>query len=104
MAYTKHTWIHNETITAANLNHIEEGIYNNAEAIARSIAPTFLSDTLLAGETTLTFTDDAIGEADFISIFTETGVAPLSQSVSATTYTATFEAQSADMEVQIEVR
>lgn len=28
MAYTKHNWTTGETITSANLNHAETGIYN----------------------------------------------------------------------------
>lgn len=104
MAYTKHTWTHNETITKENLNHMEEGIYQNAEDISHFVAPNYFSATLSAGSTTVTFTDASIGEAEFIAIFTSNGVGPVSQSVSASTYTATFEAQSADMDVMIEVR
>ena len=40
---------------------------------------------------------------DTIDLFTSNGVAPVSQSVSGSTYTAVFEAQSADIEVGIEV-
>lgn len=103
MAYSKHTWAHNETITAANLNHIEQGIYDNDQAIRHYVTPVFLTTTLTAGNTTVTFTNEKIVGADTIDLFTSNGVAPVSQSVSGSTYTAVFEAQSADIEVGIEV-
>lgn len=104
MAYSKHTWVHNETITAANLNHIEQGIYENDQAIRHYVTPIFLTETLTAGETTVVFTSEDIIGADSITLYTDNGVAPTSQMVSGDTFTATFEAQAADMEVSIEVK
>lgn len=69
-----------------------------------SNSPTVFSDTLTAGNTTITFTDGKIAAANFISLYTSTGVAPLSQTISGSTYTAVFEVQSADMDVVIEVK
>ena len=67
-------------------------------------SPTVFSDTLTAGNTTITFTDGKIAAANFISLYTSTGVAPLSQTISGSTYTAVFEVQSANMDVAIEVK
>ena len=67
-------------------------------------SPLVLTTTLTAGNTTVTFTDGKIASATIISILTDTGIAPTAQSVSGSTYTATFEVQSADMEVAIEVK
>lgn len=69
-----------------------------------SSSPLILTTTLTAGSTTVTFTDGKIASATLISIMTDTGIAPLTQTVSGSTYTATFEAQIADMEVGIEVK
>ena len=102
--YTKHTWVHEEIITRQNLNHMEQGIYDNAQAIAAYVAPAVLTQTLTAGNTSLTFTDASISEATSINLLTAGGIAPISQTVSGSTYTVTFEAQSADMDVRIEVK
>jgi len=97
MAYNPHTWVHKETITASLLNHMEQGI-------AAAGASVILTTTLTAGTTTVTITDDSIANADVINVLTSTGIAPISQSVSVSTYTAVFEEQSADVEVGIEVK
>lgn len=66
--------------------------------------PTILTSTLTAGSTSVTFTDGVIASATFINIMTSSGIAPTAQSVSGSTYTATFEAQSANIDVAIEVK
>lgn len=99
MAYTKHTWFHNETITKENLNHMEEGIYQNSLAVPQTV----LTATLTAGQTSVSITNAAIGNATKIKLLTDTGIAPLTQSVSTTTYTATFTAQNTDVGIAIEV-
>ena len=95
MAYTPHTWVHNETITAALMNNIEDGI--------QECRHNLMTETLSAGSTSISFTDAKIGTATRISIKTSTGIAPLTQTVSGNTYTATFEAQSAAVLVGREV-
>ena len=104
MAYQKHTWVHNETITAANLNHIEEGIFNNDKAIREAIAPVVLTETLAAGDTTVTFTDESIATATSLHLRTSSGIAPIAQSISGSTFTAVFEVQEADLIVSVEVK
>ena len=104
MAYTKHTWVHNETITAANLNHIEKGIFDNDKAIREAITPVVLTETLTAGETTLTFTDESIAVATSLHLRTSSGVAPTAQSISGSTFTAVFEVQASDLQVSVEVK
>lgn len=64
-----------------------------------------LSATLVAGETTLTFTDTAITDNAMIYIYTnEWGVQPSTVEQSGNTLTLTFDAHSADIGVKVEVR
>lgn len=60
--------------------------------------------TLLAGETTVEMSSAMIANASRIELYTSTGIAPLSQSVSGSVYTAVFEEQETDIDVMIEVR
>lgn len=103
MAYVKHTWTHEEVITRQNLNHMEQGIYDNSVAISQFVAAAVFEATLVAGETTITITDDTIAVANSIRIKTSNGIAPTSQSVSGSTYTATFVAMDTDLYVLVEV-
>jgi len=103
MAYTKHIWTHEEVITRQNLNHMEQGIYDNSVAISQYVAAAVFQETLTAGNTTITITDDAIASATSIRLKTSNGIAPVSQLVSGSTYTATFVAQSSDLYVLVEV-
>ena len=64
-----------------------------------------LSATLVTGETTLTFTDAAITDNALIYIYTSVwGVQPSAVERSGDTLTLTFDAQSADLVVKVEVR
>lgn len=63
-----------------------------------------IQDTLLAGDTTITLSSSIIPSASRIELYTSTGIAPISQSVSGNTYTAVFEEQDTDIDVMIEVR
>ena len=64
-----------------------------------------LSATLVTGETTLIFTDDAITDSAIIYIYTDIwGVQPSAVVQSDNTLTLTFDAQSADLGVKVEVR
>jgi len=99
MAYTKNVWVHGETIVKEDLNHMEEGIYNNSLLVPQVV----LTGTLAAEETSISFTNDKISSATKIKLLTDTGIAPLTQSVSLTTYTATFTPQSTNVQVCIEV-
>ena len=60
--------------------------------------------TLTAGETSLSWTNDAITDTCIIEPSCSiNGVAPTAQEQSGTTYTVTFDAQSADMQVDVVV-
>ena len=66
---------------------------------------TTLTGTLAAGETTLTFTDDAVTDESMIDVYTDpycTGLSAVEQSENV--LTLTFDAQEADMRVRVEVR
>ena len=60
--------------------------------------------TLTAGETSLSWTNDAITDTCVIDVYCSVNsVAPTAQEQSGTTYTVTFDAQSADMQVDVVV-
>ena len=64
-----------------------------------------LSSTLVTGETTLTFTDDSIADDAMVYIYTNVwGVQPSAVEQSGNTLILTFDAQSADIGVKMEVR
>lgn len=84
------------------------GITFNAfgnKTVVDAVVGTVLTDTLEAGETTLTFTDNAITISSTFDFYTDTfGVNPTAVSVSAGSITLTFEEQSSDVEVKVVVK
>lgn len=67
--------------------------------------PTELTATLSVGATSVTFTNAAITSTAKIDVYTDTfGVNPTNQSVSGTTLTLTFKAQTAAVSVKVLVR
>ena len=70
----------------------------------QEIYGTVLIDTLEAGETTLTFTDNAITTNSTIDIYTDTfGVNPTNVTVSAGEIVLTFDARSTDLGVKVRI-
>lgn len=68
------------------------------------VTPTILTATLTAGQTSLTFTDEAIQLTSVIDIYTSIyGVSPTAATSSTGTLTFTFEAQASDMTVEVDV-
>lgn len=69
------------------------------------IASTVFTETLTAGDTTITITDQAISADSMIDIYTNVfGIAPTNIAASAGTVTVTFNAQQNDISVKIVVR
>lgn len=68
-------------------------------------AGTVLTDTLEAGETSLSFTDVSITAGAIIDIYTSAfGLAPTAVSVSSGTMTLTFVSQAADVDVKVVIQ
>jgi myosin heavy subunit len=102
-------WITTHSEDAAAMNsQIETNkadIATNATAISALLTPVRLGiKTLAAGETSLSWTSDAIADTCVIDVYCSiNGVAPTAQEQSGTTYTVTFDAQSDDMQVDVVV-
>lgn len=60
-----------------------------------------LTGTLIAGNTTVTFSDSSITTTSLIDVYTETGITPASYSVSAGSLTLTFTSQQANVGVVV---
>lgn len=87
-----------DAFNAANMNDLERRI---ADA-----QPVILTGTLAAGETTITFTDNAITTESMLEFFATIPVVPepdQSFDEATGTLTLTFEAQSEDMGVKVRV-
>lgn len=68
-------------------------------------AGTVLTDTLEAGQTSLTFTDSSITTGAIIDIYTSVfGLAPSAVSVSTGTMTLTFASQGSDVDVKVVIQ
>lgn len=87
---------------------ILSGIVFNAlgnKTVFSAITGTVITDTLEAGETSLTLSDAAITTAGTFDFYTDTyGVNPTFVSVSTGTITLTFEEQASDIEVKVVVK
>ena len=85
----------------------ENGTIGLSTALKTQIAnntPTVLTATLTAGETSLTFTDASIKGTSTIDIYTSIyGVSPSTATSDTGTLTFTFDAQSTDMTVEVDV-
>ena len=95
-----------EDTQAANKAYVDENVNQIRDDLAtKEPLHKILSATLVTGETTLTFTDDAITDNALIYIYTNVwGVQPSAVEQSGNTLTLTFDAQSADLGVKVEVR
>lgn len=70
-----------------------------------AITPTVLTDTLTAGATSLTFTDESITNTCFVDVYTDVdGVSPRTKTQSGTTITLTFSAQLVNVGVALMIR
>lgn len=77
----------------------------NSDLADKENKPTELTATLSAGATSVSFTNAAITSTAKIDVYTDTfGVNPTNQSVSGTTLTLTFKAQTAAVSVKVLVR
>lgn len=68
------------------------------------LAGTTLSDTLLAGNTSITLSDAAITATSMIDVYTDTGIGYESITASTGSVTITFEAQASDMGVKVVIK
>ena len=67
--------------------------------------PTVLTGTLTAGSTSLVMSDSAITESSILDIYTDTyGISPTVATVETGSVTLTFDKQSSDLGVSVEVR
>ena len=90
--------VYDDTEVKQGLNQLKDDL-SNKEPLHK-----VLSAALVTGETTLTFTDDAITDNAMIYIYTNKwGVQPSAVEQSGNTLTLTFDAQSADLVVKVEV-
>ena len=103
-------------VNAENLNHMDEGILNNNEAITElreSVSEQSKSTekrlkiytgTLPAGSAMLQVSNSNITEDSILSFYTSIyGVSPTAVSVSNNTLTLTFKTQSVDMKVGVRI-
>lgn len=80
------------------------GLSAALKAQIATVTPVILTATLEAGQTSLTFTNQAIRTTSVIDIYTSIyGVAPTDATSSAGTLTFTFEAQASDLTVEVDV-
>lgn len=80
------------------------GLSTELRAQIANNTPTILTGTLTAGQTSLTFTNAAIKTTSAIDIYTSIyGVAPTAATSSTGTLTFTFDAQSENLEVEVDV-
>lgn len=79
--------------------------YTKSEVDALIPTQTILTDTLTAGNTTLTFTDSSILTSSLIDVYTDTfGVNPTNMTSSTGELILTFPAQTDDVDVKVVIR
>lgn len=91
-------------ITESSANAVSSGAVYTAIKAVKDIIPTTatIEQTLIAGETTLTFTNGAITDSATLDVSTTNyGIAPTAASQYGNTLTLTFDAQTTDINVQI---
>lgn len=91
-------------ITESSANAVSSGAVYTAIKEVKDIIPTTttIEQTLIAGETTLTFTNGAITDSATLDVSTTIyGIAPTAASQYGNTLTLTFDAQTTDISVQI---
>lgn len=104
MSYVKHNWFTGEVIEASYLNHIEQGIYELSIAPVPSTA-TYISQTLTAGQTTVTFSSPLLTGDKLIDVYTSVaGLGYESMTSSTGQVTVEYEAQSTNITVTLEIR
>ena len=87
------------------LSTTSKTIFGAINEIAVATGGVVVSGTLLAGQTTITFTNAAISSNSRFDFYTDTfGVNPTAVSVSGTTLAVTFAAQANDLGVLVEVK
>ena len=89
-----------------DINVLNENMDILDEALSAKInKPTVVTATLTAGKTLVDLTDASINTDSIIDVYTSVyGVNPTSISVSAGSITLTFDAQSSDLSIRIEVK
>jgi hypothetical protein len=101
--------IYNNLLGTTDISSIGNGTVTGAISTLNSdfekAQPTELTATLSAGETTLSFTDGSISDTATIDVYSSTyGVSPKNMTVSGTTLTLTFKAQSSDTDIKVVIR
>lgn len=85
---------------AVNISDLNE----NADKIDAAIGKTFIA-TLLAGETTVAFTDDAISTSSTVDPYTDKyGVNPEEMTIEGHTLTMTFSTQPENLGVKVVIK
>ena len=94
----------NKSIYGSDIYTASGGSTLNAAINAKENSHVYLSNTLAAGATSMTFTNAAIGNDSLIKVYTNVdGVNPLTRAQSGTAVTLTFDAQSVAVGVVLEV-
>ena len=96
---------YSNTSSGLTATDVQDAIDEVADDLADTTANvTIYRDTLETGETSITFTNSAIGSNTAFNIYTDIyGVNPTAVAVSGTTLTLTFDAQTSDMVVGIQI-
>ena len=93
----------NENVDISVLNENMDII--DAELNRRALKPTVITGTLSTGNTSITLSSDAITTNSVIDVYTSIyGVNPIETIVETGNITLTFDAQSSDVAVRVEVR
>lgn len=96
-------WV-NQDVYGSDILTAAGGTTINAAINAKENNHTYLTSTLAAGATSMTFTNAAIGNNSLIKVYTDVdGVNPLTRAQSGTTVTLTFDPQSVAVGVVLEV-
>lgn len=96
-------WV-NQDVYGSDILTAAGGSTINAAINAKENSHVYLSSTLAAGATSITFTNAAIGNNSLIKVYTDVdGVNPLTRAQSGTAVTLTFDAQSVAVGVVLEV-
>lgn len=96
-------WV-NQDVYGSDILTAAGGSTINSAINAKENSHTYLTSTLAAGATSMTFTNAAIGNNSLIKVYTDVdGVNPLTRAQSGTTVTLTFDAQTVAVGVVLEV-